>query len=164
MSEEVTELKAQIAELQSQLDEAQSNNDFDELKKKYEKVINDKDLEIKELQKSNERIQERIDSTVDNLNDEVQAKLEANEKLAELNRTVEELVKDKAEATVDTFIQQGKILPAQRETALKLCLSDNDTFLDLYKDAKPIIDTTTTPKTRKVNEGIVNGLKDYFKN
>ena len=161
MSEEVTELKAQIAELQSQLEEAKSNNDFEELKAKYEKVINDKDTKIKELEKSNELIQERIDTTVDNLNDEVQAKLEANEKLAELNRTVEELVR--AEATVDTFIQQGKILPAQRETALKLCLSDNDTFLDLYKDAKPIIDTTTTPKSRKVNEGIVNGLKDYFK-
>jgi hypothetical protein len=47
---------------------------------------------------------------------------------------------------------------------LKLCLSDNDTFLDLYKDAKPIIDTTQAPKARKVNDSIVDGLKDYFKN
>lgn len=163
MSEDVNQLKQEIVDLKKQLEEAQSDNSFKELKTKYEQVIQDKDKEIAELSKANDLIQEKVDLTVDNLNDEVQAKLEANEKLAELNRTVEELVRDKAEATVDTFIQQGKILPAQRDTALKLCLSDNDTFLQLYQDAKPIIDTTQTPKARKVNDGIVDGLKDYFK-
>ena len=163
MSEDVNQLKQEIVDLKKQLEEAQSDNSFKELKTKYEQVIQDKDKEIAELTKANDLIQEKVDLTVDNLNDEVQAKLEANEKLAELNRTVEELVRDKAEATVDTFIQQGKILPAQRDTALKLCLSDNDTFLQLYQDAKPIIDTTQTPKARKVNDGIVDGLKDYFK-
>ncbi len=85
------------------------------------------------------------------------------EQLQELNKTVEELVVDKATATVDTFIQQGKILPAQRETALKLCLNDNDTFLDLYKDAKPVIDTASKPQSKKVNADL-NRLVDYFKN
>ena len=104
-----------------------------------------------------------MDNTVNNLNDEVKAKLEMAEQLQDLNKTVEELVVDKAEATVDTFIQQGKILPAQRETALKLCLSDNDTFLELYKDAQPIIDTNTKPRAKKVDADI-NRLVDYFKN
>jgi septation ring formation regulator EzrA len=164
MSEDITQLKQTIADLEKQLDDAKSDNSFDELKSKYEKVIEDKNKEIAELNKANTLIQEKMDTTVDNLNDEVKAKLEMAEQLQDLNKTVEELVVDKAEATVDTFIQQGKILPAQRETALKLCLSDNDTFLDLYKDAKPIIDTTQAPKARKVNDSIVDGLKDYFKN
>jgi predicted RNase H-like nuclease (RuvC/YqgF family) len=164
MSDEVQTLKDQIQNLQKELHEAKQENSFTDLKEQYEKVIEDKNKEIAELTKSNQLIQEKMDNTVDNLNDEVKAKLQMAEQLQDLNKTVEELVVDKAEATVDTFIQQGKILPAQRETALKLCLSDNDTFLDLYKDAKPIIDTTQAPKARKVNDSIVDGLKDYFKN
>ena len=164
MSEDVTQLKKEIEDLKKQLDEAKADNSFDELKSKYEKVIEDKNTEIAELTKANDLIQQKMNTTVDNLNDEVKAKLEMAEQLQDLNKTVEELVVDKAEATVDTFIQQGKILPAQRDTALKLCLSDNDTFLDLYKDAKPIIDTTQAPKARKVNDNVVDGLKDYFKN
>jgi DNA repair exonuclease SbcCD ATPase subunit len=164
MSEEnVDKLKEQIKRLQEQLNEAKADNSFEELKKKYEKVIDDKNKEINELMKTNELIKERMNNTVNNLNDEVKMKLEQSEQLAELNKQVEELLTDKAEATVDTFIQQGKILPAQRETALKLCLNDNDTFLDLYKDAQPIIDTGSKPKSKKVNPDM-NRLVDYFKN
>ena len=163
MSDEVQTLKDQIQNLQKELDEAKQGNSFNDLKEQYEKVIEDKNKEIAELTKSNQLIQEKMDNTVDNLNDEVKAKLQMAEQLQDLNKTVEELVVDKAEATVDTFIQQGKILPAQRETALKLCLSDNDTFLELYKDAQPIIDTNTKPRAKKVDADI-NRLVDYFKN
>ncbi len=163
MSEDINVLKDRIAALEKELKEAKEDNSFDELKTKYEKVIDDKNKEIAELSKSNDLIQEKMDNTVDNLNDEVKAKLEMAEQLQELNKTVEELVVDKATATVDTFIQQGKILPAQRETALKLCLNDNDTFLDLYKDAKPVIDTASKPQSKKVNADL-NRLVDYFKN
>lgn len=163
MSDEVQTLKDQIQNLQKELDEAKQDNSFTDLKEQYEKVIEDKNKEIAELTKSNQLIQEKMDNTVDNLNDEVKAKLQMAEQLQDLNKTVEELVVDKAEATVDTFIQQGKILPAQRETALKLCLSDNDTFLELYKDAQPIIDTNTKPRAKKVDADI-NRLVDYFKN
>jgi chromosome segregation ATPase len=163
MSDEVQTLKDQIQNLQKELDEAKQENSFTDLKEQYEKVIEDKNKEIAELTKSNQLIQEKMDNTVDNLNDEVKAKLQMAEQLQDLNKTVEELVVDKAEATVDTFIQQGKILPAQRETALKLCLSDNDTFLELYKDAQPIIDTNTKPRAKKVDADI-NRLVDYFKN
>ena len=163
MSDEVQTLKDQIKNLQKELDEAKQENSFTDLKEQYEKVIEDKNKEIAELTKSNQLIQEKMDNTVDNLNDEVKAKLQMAEQLQDLNKTVEELVVDKAEATVDTFIQQGKILPAQRETALKLCLNDNDTFLQLYKDAQPIVDTTTKPRAKKV-EGDLTRLVDYFKN
>ena len=164
MSEDIESLKKEINDLKIELEEEKKNNNLEDIKAKYEEVIEAKNKEISELTKSNQIIKEQMNNTVDNLNDEVKLKLEQSEQLAELNKQVEELLQDKAEATVDTFIQQGKILPAQRETALKLCLSDNDTFLNLYKDAKPIIDTTQTPKSKKVNDSIVDGLKDYFKN
>ena len=164
MSEEIESLKKEINDLKIELEEEKKNNNLEDIKAKYEEVIEAKNKEISELTKSNQIIKEQMNNTVDNLSDEVKLKLEQSEQLAELNKQVEELLQDKAEATVDTFIQQGKILPAQRETALKLCLSDNDTFLNLYKDAKPIIDTTQTPKSKKVNDSIVDGLKDYFKN
>lgn len=163
MTDDVNQLKEQIKDLKQQLKDVKADNSFDDLKTKYEKIIEDKNKEIAELAKSNNLIQERMDNTVNNLNDEVQEKLAITEQLQDLNKTVEELIHDKAVVTVDTFIQQGKILPAQRETALKLCLNDNDTFLELYKDAQPIIDTAAKPKSKKVNADI-NRLVDYFKN
>ncbi len=164
MTEE--ELQARIKELEeenAELKKSNNSDDFNEIQAKYEKIIEDKNTEINELKKTIELTQRKVDDTVSNLNDEVQAKLQANEQLAELNRTVEELVRDKAEATVDTFIQQGKILPAQRETALKLCLNDNDTFMELYRDAKPIVDLSEQPRTQKVKANI-SQVVDYFKN
>ena len=144
-----------------------SNNDdildkFKEIKEGYETKIQDKDKEIAELKKQLEEKETEVDQTVGNLNDEVQARLEQSEAYKELLSTVEELQKEKAETTVDNFIQQGKILPAQRETALKLCLSDNDTFLDLYRDAKPIVETQQ--KRRSIPTGTAERIANYFKN
>ena len=164
MSEQELEaLKAELEKVKAELKKEQENNNLDEVRAKYEKVIEDKNKEINELSKTNQAIQERMDNTVSNLNDEVKLKLEQSEQLIELNKQVEELLHDKAEATVDKYITEGKILPAQKETALKLCLKDNDTFMDLYKDAKPIIDTSSKPQTKKVNTDL-NRLVDYFKN
>ena len=164
MSEQELEaLKAELETVKAELKKEQENNNLDEIRAKYEKVIEDKNKEINELSKTNQAIQERMDNTVSNLNDEVKLKLEQSEQLIELNKQVEELLHDKAEATVDKYITEGKILPAQKETALKLCLKDNDTFMDLYKDAKPIIDTSSKPQTKKVNTDL-NRLVDYFKN
>ena len=164
MSEQELEaLKAELEKVKAELKTEKENNNLDEIRAKYEKVIEDKNKEINELSKTNKTIQERMDNTVSNLNDEVKLKLEQSEQLIELNKQVEELLHDKAEATVDKYITEGKILPAQKETALKLCLKDNDTFMDLYKDAKPIIDTSSKPQTKKVNTDL-NRLVDYFKN
>ena len=164
MSEEVNveELKQQITNLTQELEEVKSENSFDELKTKYETIIEEKNKEIEELNKTVKLTQQKVDTTVNNLNDEVQAKLEANEKLMQMQKDIEELVHDKAEATVDTFIQQGKILPAQRDTALKLCLNDNDTFMDLYRNAQPIVEVKQQ-KSKQVNADL-NRLVDYFKN
>ena len=164
MSEQELEaLRTELEKVKAELKKEQENNNLDEIRAKYEKVIEDKNKEINELSKTNKAIQERMDNTVSNLNDEVKLKLEQSEQLIELNKQVEELLHDKAEATVDKYITEGKILPAQKETALKLCLKDNDTFMDLYKDAKPIIDTSSKPQTKKVNTDL-NRLVDYFKN
>ena len=164
MSEQELEaLRTELETVKAELKKEQENNNLDEIRAKYEKVIEDKNKEINELSKTNQAIQERMDNTVSNLNDEVKLKLEQSEQLIELNKQVEELLHDKAEATVDKYITEGKILPAQKETALKLCLKDNDTFMDLYKDAKPIIDTSSKPQTKKVNTDL-NRLVDYFKN
>lgn len=165
MTDEIQELKTKIASLEKELEEAkakQSNDDFSEIKAKYEDIIADKDKTIKELEKTVTETKKKVDSTVDDLNDEITQKLEANEKYKELLATVEKLEKDKAEATVDAFIQQGKILPAQRETALKLCVNDNDTFMDLYRDAQPIVEVKQQ-KSKQVNADL-NRLVDYFKN
>lgn len=162
MSEEIEEYKNRIAELEKQLEEAKADNSFDEIKQKYENLVEEKNKEILELNKTNELLQGKVDETINDLDEEVKTKLKQSEQLAELNKQVGELMHDKAEATVDTFIQQGKILPAQRETALKLAINDNDTFMDLYKDAKPIVDTTPQPRSRKVEN--LERLVDYFKN
>ena len=158
----VEQYQNEIDSLKKELENLKKDTTFDELKNKYEKLIEDKDKEIKELKATLTKTNQKVDDTVANLNDEVQAKLQANEEYQKLLATVEELTRDKAEATVDTFIQQGKILPAQRETALKLCLNDNDTFMELYRDAKPIIDLDTKPKSNKVKDA--SRLADYFKN
>ena len=163
MSDEIESLKKEIEILKTELEKEKQNNNLDDVRKKYEEVIEGKNKEISELTKSNEVLNEKMDTTVNNLNDEVKLKLEQSEQLMELNKQVEELLTDKAKATVDKYITEGKILPAQRETALKLCLKDNDTFLELYKDAKPIIDTSRKPQSKKVNTDL-NRLVDYFKN
>lgn len=162
MSEENNqELLDKIADLEQQLEDAKNDNSFDELKSKYEKIIEDKNNEIAELNQTVEETKLKVDTTVNNLNDEVQARLQANEQYKEVLATVKELQHDKAVATVDKFISEGKILPAQKETALKLCLNDNDTFMELYRDAQPIIDLEKQ-KSKKVNAD-VSRIVDYFK-
>jgi predicted RNase H-like nuclease (RuvC/YqgF family) len=158
----VEQYQKEIADLKQQLKEAKNDTTFDELKTKYEKVIEDKDKEIQELKANLDKTNKKVDETVDTLNDEIQQRLDANEEYQKALATIKELETAKAETTVDTFIQQGKILPAQRETALKLCLNDNDTFMELYRDAKPIIDLSDKPKSNKVKNG--ERLAAYFKN
>ena len=159
MGEDVEKLKQTIEDLEKKLEE-KGSNDFSEIKEQYEAVINEKNDEIVKLKNKLDKTKQKVDKTVSDLNEEVNEKLEANEKLEEVMKNMEILLTEKAEATVDTFISQGKILPAQRETALKLCLNDNDTFMDLYKDARPIVEVQTKSKRISVDE---QGMIDYFK-
>jgi predicted RNase H-like nuclease (RuvC/YqgF family) len=146
----------------------QNNNDgeildkFNEIKERYETELSDKDKEIEELKKQLQDKNKEVDNTIQNLNDEVNDKLEQAEKIKSLQATVDELVEERAEATVDAYVQKGIILPAQREAAKKLCLTDNDTFLDLYRDAKPIVETEH--KRKSVPAGTAERIANYFKN
>ena len=163
MSEDVNELKEQIASLQKELEEAKTqDNTFDEIKTKYENIIKEKDNKINELEQTVETNQNQIDETVHNLNNEVQAKLEQTEAYKELQATVQQLEKERAEATVDTYIQKGILLPTQKDSAIKLCLNDNETFLNLYRDAQPIVDTTKERKS--IPTGTAERIVNYIKN
>ena len=164
MTEEnqIDEYKNRIAELEQQLADAKKDDQFDDIKNKYEEVIAEKDKEIAELNKTVDLTNKKVETTVNNLNDEVSAKLEQAEQLNQLQKNVDELLEEKAEITVDNYIQKGIIPPSKRDVAVKLCLKDNDTFLDLYRDAQPIMDTT--PKRQSVPSGTAERIANYFKN
>ena len=121
MSEELTneQYEAKIAELEAQL-ENQGDDTFQHIKTKYEGIIEEKNKEINELKNEVNNTKKKVDETVDELKDEVQAKLDANEEYQKVLATVQELKVEQAETTVDTYIRKGVILPAQRETAVKL--------------------------------------------
>lgn len=155
------ELQAKIAKLTEENKKLKENNDetFDDIKNKYEEIIEEKNKEITNLQKEVDDEKKKVNETVDTLKDEVQAKLDANEEYQKVLATVQELKVEQAETTVDTYIRKGVILPAQRETAVKLCLNDNDTFTELYKDAKPIVNVEES-KSKRINS-LAKGLA-YF--
>lgn len=164
MSEEPTvdQLQERIKELETELEQAQKDDDFTDLKQKYEETIESKNKEINELTKTLKLKEEKVDETINNLNDEVSQKLEQSEKLRELQKNVDELLTEKAEVTVDTYIQKGVIPVAKRDIAIKLCLNDNDTFMELYRDAKPIVEVNEH-KSKRINADTAR-LVDYFKN
>ena len=136
---------------------------FGEIKERYEKELSDKDKEIEELKKALSKKDKEVDDTIQNLNDEVNEKLAQAEELNQLRESVQELLNDKANALVDKYISEGKLVPAQREKALNLCLADQDMFISLYEDAPSIVDTNPKPKSHKVR-GDVEKMAAYFKN
>ena len=135
---------------------------FNEIKTRYEKEISDKDKEIEELRKELAKKDDEVNDTIQNLNDEVNEKLEQAEELKRLQANVNELLNDKANAIVDKYINEGKLVPAQREKALSLCLADQDMFISLYENAPSIVDTNPKPKSKRISN--VEKLGDYFKN
>ena len=159
--ENIEDYKNRISELEQQLADAKKNDQFEDIKTKYEEVIKEKDKEIQELNKTVDLTNKKVETTVNNLNDEVSAKLEYVEQLNQVQKNVDELLHEKAEITVDNYIQKGIIPPSKRDVAVKLCLKDNDTFLDLYRDAQPIMDTT--PKRQSVPSGTAERIAQYFK-
>ena len=150
--------------LEQQLKEAQNNNNetYEDIKQKYDEIIATKNQEIQELTIENQETRKKVNETVTNLQEEVQARLDANEEYQKLLSTVEELEREKAEATVDAYIKKGVILPVQRETALKLCINDPDTFENLYREAKPIVEIQE--QRRSISNGTAQRIANYFKN
>ena len=136
---------------------------FNEIKNRYEKELSEKDKEIEELRKALSAKDKEVDDTIQNLNDEVNEKLAQAEELNQLRESVQELLNDKANALVDKYIHEGKLVPAQRDKALELCLADQDTFISLYEDAPSIVDTNPKPQSHRVR-GDVEKMAAYFKN
>lgn len=135
---------------------------FKKIKESYESKLDEKDERIRELEAELEKKDKETNEAIGDLNDEINEKLKQSEEYKQLLKTVETLEKERAEATVDAYIQKGVILPTQRETAVKLCLSDNDTFSDLYRDARPIVETEE--KRRSIPTGTAERIANYFKN
>ena len=153
--------EAQIADLKQQLEEAQKpDNSLDDIKAKYEKVIEEKDQQIKELNKTVETNKKKVDTTVDDLNKEVEERLKQSEAYKDLEEKLHQMEVERAETVVDTYINKGVLLPAQRESAVKLCLNDNDTFMNLYRDAQPIIDTRQQRKS--IATGTAERIANYL--
>lgn len=148
-----------IKELETELAETREANDFTDLKNKYEEIIENKNNEIANLKEEVHTTKKKVDDTVDTLNDEIQKRLDANKEYQDALNSLKELEVERAKTTVDNYIKKGIILPSQRETAEKLCLNDNDTFTELYKDAKPIVDVEET-KSKRINS-LAKGLA-YF--
>lgn len=159
--ENIQELKDKIAELEKQLEESKNDTTFDDLKEKYEKIIDEKNNEISDLNKTVEETKKKVDSTVSNLNDEVQAKLEATEAYKELLSTVEKLEKERAEASSDAVIKKGLAMPAQKNILEKWCMDDPESFNEYFEKAQPIIDVSQQ-KSKKINADITR-LRDYFR-
>ena len=135
---------------------------FKEIKERYEKQLSEKDKQIKELQEKLDKKDNEVNDAINNLNSEVNEKLQQAEELKALQANVNELLHDKANALVDKYIHEGKLVPAQREKALSLCLSDQDMFISLYENAPSLVDTNPKPISHRV-EGNVEKMVEYFK-
>ena len=135
---------------------------FNEIKARFDKELAERDKRIQELEQQLSEKDKEVNDVISNLNDEVNDKLRQAEELKALQANVNELLQDKAEALVDKYINEGKLVPAQREKALSLCLSDQDMFIDLYENAPSLIDTNLKPKSHKVLSN-VDKMVDYFK-
>lgn len=135
---------------------------FNEIKARFEKELEARDKKIKELEDQLSKKDKEVNDTITDLNNEVNEKLAQAEELNKLRENVQELLTDKAEALVDKYITEGKLVPAQREKALSLCLSDQDMFIELYENAPSVIDTNLKPKSHKVLSN-VDKMVDYFK-
>lgn len=160
-NEDVVELKdKEIAELKAKIEELEKDNSYNEIKEKYTKAMEIKDNEIIELKNKNKELELKTDDALDKLGIEVKERLEQNEKFKKMQDMVNELENERADATIDTLIKKGVILGKQKESAKKLFMQDPDLFDELYADAKPVIDTESKPKARKINN-VAKGL-DYL--
>ena len=161
IKEEVVDVKdKEIAELKAKIEELEKENSYDEIKEKYTKAMEVKDNEILELKNKNKELESKTDEALDKLGIEVKERLEQNEKFKKMQGIVNELENERADATIDTLIKKGVILGKQKESAKKLFMQDPDLFDELYADAKPVIDTESKPKARKINN-VAKGL-DYL--
>ena len=133
-----------------------------DLQEKYTKIIEKKDEEIANLEQLNQQIQDDYNKKEQELADSVGKELQTSEEYKELLATVEELKTQQAKSLVESYINKGVILPAQKETAIRLAIKDSETFNELYKDQPPIINTQKERKSIKTDDTLQK-LSAYFK-
>lgn len=160
--EELEALKKENAELKNNNDELQQVKGLADLQEKYTKIIEKKDQEIATLEQANQQIQDDYDRKEQELADSVGKELQTSEEYKELLATVEELKTQQAKSLVESYINKGVILPAQKETAIKLAIKDSETFNELYKDQPPIINTQKERKSIKTDDTLQK-ISAYFK-
>lgn len=85
-------------------------------------------------------INERLDVIEDNIEVEPSNDDDDSEEVKAMKARIAELQKETATAKVDNLIAAGKILPAQKESAVTLCAADAKQFDAMYKDAPVIVD------------------------
>lgn len=160
--EELEALKKENEALKNDNDELKTIKNIGELQDKYSEIINQKDEEIAGLKQANQQIQDEYNTKEQELADSVGKELQTSEQYKELLATVEELKTQQAKSLVESYINKGVILPAQRETAVKLAIKDSETFNELYKDQPPIINTQKERKSIKTDDTLKK-LSAYFK-
>lgn len=160
--EELEALKKENADLKNNNDELKNIKGLADLQDKYTKIIEKKDEEIAGLEQANQQIQDDFKEKEQELADSVGKELQTSEQYKELLATVEELKTQQAISLVESYINKGVILPAQKETAVKLAIKDSETFNELYKDQPPIINTQKERKSIKT-EDTLEKLSKYFK-
>lgn len=161
-NEENKELLDELEALKKENEELKNVNGLADLQEKYTKIIKKKDQEIANLEQAKQQIQEDFDKKEQELADSVGKELQTSEEYKELLATVEELKTQQAKSLVEAYINKGVILPAQKETAIKLAIKDSETFNELYKDQPPIINTQKERKSIKTDDTIQK-LSNYFK-
>ena len=155
----VDELKSKISELEKQLNE---KDDFEDIKSKYEEAIAKKDEDIAKLKETLESSEKKVSKKEEELSQVVEEQIRQSELYKEAMGSIEELQKERAKTLVDKYINEGKILPAQKEVAYKLALNDDETFIALYKDAKPVVDLKQDDKPKSSIKVNAQRLKEYF--
>ena len=160
--EELEALKKENKTLKNNNDELQQVKGLADLQEKYTAIIEKKDQEIANLEQANQQIQDNYDKKEQELADSVGKELQTSEEYKELLATVEELKTQQAKSLVESYINKGVILPAQKDTAIKLAIKDSETFNELYKDQPPIINTQKERKSIKTDDTLQK-LSAYFK-
>ena len=161
-NEENKELLEELEALKKENEDLKTVKGLTDLQEKYSKIIEKKDQEIANLEQANQQIQEDFDKKEQELADSVGKELQTSEEYKELLATVEELKTQQAISLVESYINKGVILPAQKETAIKLAIKDSETFNELYKDQPPIINTQKERKSIKTDDTLQK-LSNYFK-
>ena len=131
-SETVVYARYNITEIEEEEEE-----DMSELTKEDIKAIFDESIDAKLAP-----LQEQIDTLKASEPTEPAAG-DDDEKVKEMEARIAELQKETATAKVDSLIAAGKILPAQKESAVELCAKDAGQFEAMYKDAPVLIDLNT---------------------